>query len=113
MNCSVNPCAGPSDAAALREYITTYASHPAQLRYNGKVFASTFAGESCTFGQSSVVEGWKTQFTQHPELMDGGESKVFFMPSFFVDPATFGTYDGVMDGALNVRASMPESEGDY
>ncbi|KZV70181.1 glycoside hydrolase family 71 protein [Peniophora sp. CONT] len=105
---TVLPCASPDDASTLRNYITTYASHPGQLTYSSRVLATTFAGESCTFGQSSVTEGWKTQFTQHPDLMgDGGQSKVFFMPSFFVDPATFGTYDGVMDGALNWNSAWP------
>ena len=100
---SVLPCASPDDASTLRNYITTYASHPGQQTYNNRVLATTFAGEACTFGQPSVTEGWKTQLTQHPDLMENGESKVFFVPSFFVDPATFATYDGVMDGALNVR----------
>ncbi|VDC00768.1 unnamed protein product [Peniophora sp. CBMAI 1063] len=105
---TVMPCASPDDATTLRNYITTYASHPAQQLYASRVLATTFAGESCTFGQSSVAEGWKTQFTQHPDLMgDGGESKVWFMPSFFVDPATFGGYDGVMDGALNWNSAWP------
>jgi glucan endo-1,3-alpha-glucosidase len=98
--CSSLPCSGPNDAATLRQYITTYATHPNQLIYKGRVYASTFAGESCTFGQSSVAAGWSSQFIQQLT----GANTVFFVPSFFVDPNTFSTFNGVMDGALNVRA---------
>lgn len=96
----VEICRLADDAATLRTYITTYASHPNQLIYRNRVFASTFSGESCTFGQGSVADGWSSQFTSHSDLT--GQNAVFFVPSFFVDPATFGTYDSVMDGALNV-----------
>lgn len=95
------PCASPDDAAALRKYITTYAQHPNQLKLNGRVFASTFAGEGCHFGQGSVMDGWRSQFTQHPDLSNS--NAVHFVPSFFVDPATFGQYDGAIHGAFNVR----------
>ena len=96
-------CASPDDAGVLRNYITKYAQHPNQLKYNGRAFASTFAGESCTFGQGSVADGWKSQFTQHPEL--SGANAVHFVPSFFIDPATFGQYNGAMHGAFNVCSS--------
>jgi glucan endo-1,3-alpha-glucosidase len=64
------------------------------------VFASTFAGESSTFGQDSVAAGWMSQFTRHPDL--SGSTAVYFVPSFFVDPMTFRAFDEVMDGAMNV-----------
>ncbi|EIM86043.1 glycoside hydrolase [Stereum hirsutum FP-91666 SS1] len=104
---SALPCTTADHAATLRTYITTYASHPNQLIYRNRVFASTFSGESCTFGQGSVVDGWSSQFTSHPDLT--GQNAVFFVPSFFVDPATFGTYDNVMDGALNWNSAWPIS----
>ena len=97
------PCSSPNDAAALRNYITTYATHPNQLIYDGRVFVSTFAGESCTFGQASPAQGWSSQFTQHPQLT--GRNAVYFVPSFFVDPNTFSTFNDAMDGALNVGFS--------
>ncbi|KEP48908.1 glycoside hydrolase family 71 protein [Rhizoctonia solani 123E] len=99
---AVNPCAGPSDAAALREYITTYASHPAQFRYNGKVFASTFAGESCTFGAATTEQGWKEQFTDQLT----GENAALFVPSFFMDPTRFKSFSA-MDGAFNWNGAWP------
>ncbi|KAI0086496.1 glycoside hydrolase [Irpex rosettiformis] len=104
---SVIPCASPDDAATLRNYIKTYANHPNQLKYNGRSFASTFAGENCKFGQDTAVNGWKTQFVQHPEL--SGENAVYFVPSFFIDPATFKDYSGVMHGAFNFNSGWPIS----
>lgn len=98
---SVNPCASPTDADPLRKYITTYASHPAQFRFNGKVFASTFAGETCKFGASSTEQGWKEQFTD--QLV--GENATTFVPSFFMDPARFKSFQA-MDGAFNVRPPL-------
>ncbi|KII86874.1 glycoside hydrolase family 71 protein [Plicaturopsis crispa FD-325 SS-3] len=99
------PCASADDAQTLRTYITTYATHPNQFKYGGSVFASTFAGESCTFGQSSVPQGWSSQFTKHPEL--SGQNAVHFVPSFFVDPATFNTFADVMDGDFNFNSGWP------
>ena len=91
---SVLPCASSSDAAAIRQYIATYANHPAQFIYNGKPFASTFSGSSCTFGTGSVATGWQSVFTGTP---------VEFVPSFFMDPAQFSSLGNIMNGALNVR----------
>ena len=64
---------------------------------------STFAGESCTFGHGGDVPGgWRSEYTQHPDTA----GKVHFVPSFFIDPATFNSYSGVMDGAFNVSRSV-------
>lgn len=102
---SVLPCTTAANAAALRNYITTYANHPNQLKYNGGVFASTFAGESCTFGQSSVALGWQTQFVQ----MLNGNNTVYFVPSFFIDPATFKNYNNSFNGQFNWNSGWPIS----
>ena len=92
------PCSTADDASALRDYVTTYASHPNQLLWNGKVFISTFSGESCTFGQGSVAAGWQNEFINQLT----GANTVQFVPSFFVAPNTFTNYNGVMDGYFNV-----------
>ncbi|OAX44314.1 glycoside hydrolase family 71 protein [Rhizopogon vinicolor AM-OR11-026] len=97
------PCSAVGDAGTLRTYITTYATHPNQLIYNGGVFASTFAGETCTFGQGSVSSGWSTQFVQQLT----GSSAVHFVPSFFVDPSQFNTYSSVIDGMFNWNSGWP------
>ncbi|EGN98394.1 glycoside hydrolase family 71 protein [Serpula lacrymans var. lacrymans S7.3] len=102
---SAMPCSSSEDASVLRNYITTYASHPNQLIYNDRVFASTFSGESCTFGQGSVPSGWSTQFTQHPDLT--GSNAVYFVPSFFVNPNQFNTFGDVMDGDFNWNSGWP------
>jgi glucan endo-1,3-alpha-glucosidase len=60
---------------------------------------STFAGESCTFGQGSAPKGWKNEFAGHPDL----KGKIYFVPSFFIDPVKFGDFRDVMDGDFNVR----------
>jgi glucan endo-1,3-alpha-glucosidase len=97
------PCSSPGDAAALRDYITRYADHPNQLRYNGQVFASTFAGDTCTFGSGSSVEGWKSQFVDQLT----GNNKVHFVPAFFADPNTFKNFDNVIDGVYNWNSGWP------
>ena len=93
------PCSSATDAATLRNYITTYAAHPNQLIYNGRVFASTFSGESCMFGQSSVQSGWSTQFLQQLS----GTNAVYFVPAFFIQPSAFSGFAGVTNGIFNVR----------
>ncbi|KAI9573692.1 glycoside hydrolase family 71 protein [Boletus coccyginus] len=97
------PCGSSNDASTLRNYITTYASHPNQLIYNGRVFASTFSGESCQFGQGSVQSGWSTQFLQQLS----GQDAVYFFPSFFVATSAFQSYKGVINGMFNWNSGWP------
>lgn len=91
------PCGSPQDASALRDYITRHADHPNQLRYKGDVFASTFAGDTCTFGSGSSPDGWKSQFIDQLT----GNNKVHFVPAFFSDPKSFKDFDNVIDGVYN------------
>lgn len=97
------PCSSPQDASALRDYITRYADHPNQLRYNGNVFASTFAGDDCTFGSGSSPDGWKSQFIDQLT----GNNKVHFVPAFFSDPNDFKNFDNVIDGVYNWNSGWP------
>ncbi|TFK45555.1 glycoside hydrolase family 71 protein [Heliocybe sulcata] len=99
------PCTAPEHASYLVGNVTQYAAHPSQFKYDNLVFVSTFAGESCQFGQGSVVEGWQTQFIDKLT----GTNAVYFMPSFMIDPATFTTYNGVMNGAFNWNSGWPIS----
>lgn len=89
------PCTAAGDTATVQNYITTYSSHPNQLLYDSKMVLSTFAGESCTFGQGSLNDAWTTA------VKASSLPAVYFIPSFFVDPATFSGLT-VMDGAFNV-----------
>jgi glucan endo-1,3-alpha-glucosidase len=72
------------------------------LQYESRAFVSTFAGETCTFGQSSVPDGWSSQFSNHPDL----RGKIYFVPSFFIDPSSFSDFADVMDGEFNVRFTL-------
>ncbi|KAK7689418.1 hypothetical protein QCA50_007210 [Cerrena zonata] len=93
------PCASTNDAATIRNYVNSYAAHPNQLQYNNSAFISTFAGESCTFGAASVDQGWTNTVKKNL-------NSTYFVPSFFVDPATFSKYT-VMDGAFNWNSGWP------
>ncbi|TFY60494.1 hypothetical protein EVJ58_g5116 [Rhodofomes roseus] len=97
------PCTTADDASILRDYVTNYASHPNQLLWNGKVFISTFSGSDCTFGQSSAAAGWQSEFINQLT----GSNAVHFVPSFFVDPSTFTTFNGVMNGDFNWNGGWP------
>ncbi|KDR82870.1 hypothetical protein GALMADRAFT_58253 [Galerina marginata CBS 339.88] len=97
------PCASPNDAQTLRNLVSTYVSHPNQLQYDNRAFVSTFAGEICNFGQGSVPDGWKNQFTKNPDLA----GKIYFVPAFFIDPATFKDFADVMDGDFNWNSGWP------
>ncbi|KAF8895521.1 glycoside hydrolase family 71 protein [Infundibulicybe gibba] len=99
------PCASPADAQTLRALVSKYIDHPNQFRYNDRAFVSTFAGETCQFGQGSVPEGWKSQFARNPEL----DGKIYFVPSFFIDPAKFVDFADVMDGDFNVTTSFAQN----
>jgi glucan endo-1,3-alpha-glucosidase len=66
--------------------------------YKSRAVVSTFMGESCTFGQASPSQGWKTQFVQHPDLLN----KIYFIPFFSIDPRDFGNWP--LDGFLPVRS---------
>ncbi|TCD60933.1 hypothetical protein EIP91_009286 [Steccherinum ochraceum] len=97
---STIPCTTAANSALLRSYVTNYTSHPNQLKYNNASFVSTFAGEGCKFGASTVNQGWintlKTNLTP-----------TYFVPSFFVDPATFSSQYSVQDGAFNWNSGWP------
>jgi glucan endo-1,3-alpha-glucosidase len=92
---TVMPCTAAGDAALLQKYIATYSAHPNVLQFAGKMFVSTFSGETCTFGQGSVDAGWVSAVKGGPE--------VCFIPAFFGDPTTFGTFKS-LDGMFNVRS---------
>lgn len=95
------PCSAPSHISLLQSYINTYAQHPNQFLVHNQTFVSTFAGEGCTFGASSVNKGWTN-------AVKTNVSNTYFVPSFFIDPATFPSYS-VMDGAFNVSPQAIKS----
>ncbi|KAI0339342.1 hypothetical protein BDW22DRAFT_1361896 [Trametopsis cervina] len=98
------PCAATSDATLLRKYIQTYGKHPNQQLINNSIFVSTFSGQSCKFGQSSVNTGWAYAVKNQASL------PVYFVPAWFIDPATFPQYS-VLDGVFGWNSGWPQ--GDY
>ncbi|KAI0080382.1 glycoside hydrolase family 71 protein [Panus rudis PR-1116 ss-1] len=95
------PCGASGDASGIRQYIETYANHSNQFTYNNSVFLSTFSGESCSFGTNNANDGW-TQV-----LRANMTTNVWFVPAFFVDPASFSNYT-VLDGAFNWNGGWPD-----
>ncbi|KAG8919775.1 hypothetical protein FRC02_001383 [Tulasnella sp. 418] len=100
---AVLPGNSPKDAELLRKYITDFYDHPQQFKYQGKSFASTFAGQDSTFGAGSAEEGWKREFRNKLP-------PIHFVPAFFTDPnrmaafeATNGYFD--WDGGWPVAAT--------
>ncbi|KAJ7142373.1 glycoside hydrolase family 71 protein [Mycena epipterygia] len=101
---TVMPCTAASDAALLQSYITKYSSHPNVLQFDGKMLISTFSGEKCQFGQSTVDAGWTS-------AIKTGMPPVHFIPAFFVDPSTIGSYPSA-DGLFNWNGGWPQSKVD-
>ncbi len=98
-------CNLTSTAEFLRNVTSTFLGEPAQLQIDGKAMVSTFAGESCFFGEQDVFTGWENQFTQHPDLA----GKIHFVPSFFIDIQKFQNFTNVLDGDFNVCHTYPPS----
>ncbi|KAJ7099747.1 glycoside hydrolase family 71 protein [Mycena epipterygia] len=77
-------------------YIKKYSIHPNVLQFEGKMLISTFSGEKCQFGQSTVDAGWTS-------AIKTGMPPVHFIPAFFVDSSTIGSYPS-SDGLFNSKA---------
>ncbi|KAF9648563.1 glycoside hydrolase family 71 protein [Thelephora ganbajun] len=97
---AVIPCGLRADAERIRKYITDYQSHPNQMKFNGSIVASTFAGESCRFGTNDLNQGWLET------LKSADMPPVWFIPSLFVDPSEFPRLT-VMDGYFSWNAGWP------
>ena len=108
------------DTHLLREYVDRFATHPNQLIYKDKVLVTTFAGQDCLFGCSSLEEGWAcvkaalediTPVGRTPSTMTGPEliiivHQVHLIPSFFIDPRRYPSFS-TMDGYFNVSGPRP------
>ncbi|KAG6830981.1 hypothetical protein H0H87_006632 [Tephrocybe sp. NHM501043] len=97
------PCESSADAQTLRDLVLRFITHPSYMQVASQPLVSTFAGEICTFGRGDVSDGWDTEFVGHPDL----QGKIQFVPSFFIDPATFNTFSHVMDGDFNWNSGWP------
>ncbi|RPD65177.1 glycoside hydrolase family 71 protein [Lentinus tigrinus ALCF2SS1-6] len=99
------PCSSASHATALQSYIRTYANNTSTFQYNGRMLVSTFAGEGCLFGTSTLNQGWINAI-KPPATKTSTFPAVWFVPSFFVDPATFRNLS-VIDGAFHWNSAWP------
>ncbi|KAL6305085.1 glycoside hydrolase family 71 protein [Sparassis latifolia] len=89
------------DVQSFCDYVTRYRGHPNQLLHHGKVFISTFAGESNLFGHTDLNHAWKFVKSTLEEI-----APVHFVPSFFIDPARY-PHITAMDGYFNWNGSWP------
>ncbi|EIN03509.1 glycoside hydrolase family 71 protein [Punctularia strigosozonata HHB-11173 SS5] len=99
------PCASAGDAANIGHALNQYASHPSQFWYKDRPYTSTFGGERCTFGTGDVNSGWTSA------VRNGVSTPYSFVPGFFTDPNTFGSYP-VVDGEFNWNGAWPMSGSD-
>ncbi|KAJ9093587.1 hypothetical protein QFC20_007097 [Naganishia adeliensis] len=96
-------CVSANNLGLIQNYISSYSNHSAAARYGGKTLLSSFAGQNCRFGQSSMNAGWQL-------AMGGHRDSTYFIPAWTQDPSQFGGYD--MDGFVNWDAGWPKSTGD-
>ena len=88
------PCREERDGDMLRDYVNKYHDHSNQLAFKGSALVSTFGGQGCYFGQTTVNEGWR-------RVLKRGLPAVHFLASFFMDPGIYGSMDSA-DGAFSV-----------
>ncbi|KAH0586158.1 hypothetical protein H2248_007423 [Termitomyces sp. 'cryptogamus'] len=97
------PCETAADAQTLRNLVLKFISRSNYMQVNCQSLVSTFSGESCTFGHKSASDGWSSEFVDHSDL----QGKIRFVPSFFIDPSSFGSFNDVMDGDFNWNSGWP------
>ncbi|WVW85518.1 hypothetical protein I302_107556 [Kwoniella bestiolae CBS 10118] len=102
MDVSSLGCGSTTDAQNLVNTIATYANNTAQAKVGGKVLVSTFAGESCKFGQSTYQAAWNYFDT----LIKAKSIDIYFVPAVFADTSTFANSTW-MDGEFNWNSAWP------
>lgn len=70
-----------NQADAIGQKIRQYASRPAQLRVDNKVFVSSFAGDGVNVGQMQSAAG----------------TEIFFVPNFHPGQGDFNTIQGALN----------------
>ncbi|KAK7048415.1 glycoside hydrolase family 71 protein [Favolaschia claudopus] len=97
---TVIPCSAEGDAWLIQHYLGKFGSLSSYQKMEGKPLVSAFSGQDCKFGSNTVNEGWFSA------LKSESSGPVYFMPSFFVDPAEFSELS-VMDGGFNWNSAWP------
>jgi len=95
------PGASEADADFLRQYLELVGHHPNQFSYHGRALVSTFAGDQCTFGQTSLARGWAVARTALEHVCP-----VHLVPAFFIDPARYPVLNCI-DGIFNWNGGWP------
>ncbi|KAJ9116226.1 hypothetical protein QFC24_006817 [Naganishia onofrii] len=99
-------CVSAANLGLIQNYITTYTNHSAAAKYGGKPLLSSFAGQNCRFGQSTMTAGWTL-------AMAGLRNSTYFIPAWTDNGDGFSqmsSYD--MDGFVNWGAAWPQSTTD-
>ncbi len=104
-NMTSRPCSSAQDANTLQQYIRTYANHKDYFRYNDRMLVSTFAGEECRFGESSLDDGWKRAL-RSKSVNGSAVPDVWFVPAFF-GPLSILSNSTAIDGLFNVSVRRP------
>ncbi|EPY54294.1 glucan endo-1,3-alpha-glucosidase Agn2 [Schizosaccharomyces cryophilus OY26] len=76
---------GSVSADVATNYVKTFAKRSHQATIDGKIVVGTFSGESINFGQSSVNDGWQTQFK---DALASAGINIFFIPCWSLDAST-------------------------
>jgi len=87
------------DPGQIVEWIRRYSGAPNTYKYNGRVFVSTFAGESQPFGTGNPNDGWE-QKVKAP--LRGMGIEIFFVPAWTaMGPDNFFEKNWAVDGAFS------------
>jgi hypothetical protein len=76
----------PGAASAVGSKIAQYANHPAQLMVNGRVFASSFAGDGLDVDAMRTAAG----------------TNVYFVPNFHPGQSSTESIDGALNWMVSV-----------
>ena len=95
----------PTDPNVLINYVKQYHAHPNSFFYQDRYFVSTFSGESITFGEPTLSDGWQKHFKD--PLAQAGIN-IFFVPAWTsLGPFSFFEKNPVADGAFSWAAWNP------
>lgn len=80
-------CVSANNLGLIQNYISSYSNHSAAARYGGKTLLSSFAGQNCRFGQSSMNAGWQLAMGGHRDSVrpvEAGSILFLIAPSVLV-----------------------------
>jgi glucan endo-1,3-alpha-glucosidase len=114
------PGASEADAEFLHQYMELVGRHPNQFSYHGRALVTTFAGDQCKFGRTSISSGWAVAraalervcpVSQQLISRESGnplrahEFQIHLIPAFFIDPAQYPVLNCI-DGIFHVMSAF-------